>query len=132
MICSKSIYLRRKCSSNVKQYYVQLYPDHKQPHEQHFQRSHRKLRSVGTVFAKTRVEKNHTISEEMEVAVNAYFEACFENSVRNIKRDSNLSYGSRFIRSLRKYKFEPYKFRPVQTLLVWYADRRISFLTLVC
>lgn len=116
----------RKSSLRAKDYYAELYPLRIQPHERYFLRLYRKFRANDNVFAKTRTKKDFIISEATEIAVIAYFEAHPANSIPDIVKDSNFSYGT-VHRILRKYKFIPYKYRPVQALLPGDPERRIVF-----
>ena len=94
----------RKVSLRAKEYYAELYPLRIQPHERYFLRLYRKFRGNESVFAKTRTKKNFIVSEATEISVIAYFEAYRENSIPDIVKDSNLSYGT-VHRILKKYKF---------------------------
>ena len=116
----------RKSSLRAREYYAELYPLRNQPHERYFLRLYRKFRSNESVFARTRTKKNFIISEATEIAVIAYFEAYRENSITDLVKDSNFSYGT-IHRILKKYKFIPYKYRPVQALLPGDPERRIVF-----
>ncbi|CAH1966861.1 unnamed protein product [Acanthoscelides obtectus] len=107
-------------------YLVELYPARIQPYERYFLRLYRKFRGNENVFAKTRAKKEFIISEATEIAVIGYFEAYRENSIADILKDSNFSYGT-VQRILKKYKFIPYKYRPVQTLLAGDPERRLVF-----
>ncbi|CAH1962521.1 unnamed protein product [Acanthoscelides obtectus] len=104
----------------------ELYPARIQPYERYFLRLYRKFRGNENVFAKTRAKKEFIISEATEIAVIGYFEAYRENSIADILKDSNFSYGT-VQRILKKYKFIPYKYRPVQTLLAGDPERRLVF-----
>ncbi|CAH1975825.1 unnamed protein product [Acanthoscelides obtectus] len=84
----------------------ELYPARIQPYERYFLRLYRKFRGNENVFAKTRAKKEFIISEATEIAVIGYFEAYRENSIADILKDSNFSYGT-VQRILKKYKFIP-------------------------
>lgn len=84
----------RKSSLRAKEYYAELYPLRIQPHERYFLRLYRKFTANDTVFAKTRRKKDFIIGEATEIAVIAYFEAYPENSIPDIVKDSNFSYGT--------------------------------------
>ncbi|CAH2000696.1 unnamed protein product [Acanthoscelides obtectus] len=116
----------RKSSLRAREYYSELYPARIQPYERYFLRLYRKFRGNENVFAKTRAKKEFIISEATEIAVIGYFEAYRENSIADILKDSNFSYGT-VQRILKKYKFIPYKYRPVQTLLAGDPERRLVF-----
>ncbi|CAH1995420.1 unnamed protein product [Acanthoscelides obtectus] len=116
----------RKSSLRAREYYSELYPVRIQPYERYFLRLYRKFRGNENVFAKTRAKKEFIISEATEIAVIGYFEAYRENSIADILKDSNFSYGT-VQRILKKYKFIPYKYRPVKTLLAGDPERRLVF-----
>ncbi|CAH1991457.1 unnamed protein product [Acanthoscelides obtectus] len=116
----------RKSSLRAREYYSELYPARIQPYERYFLRLYRKFRGNENIFAKTRAKKEFIISEATEIAVIGYFEAYRENSIADILKDSNFSYGT-VQRILKKYKFIPYKYRPVQMLLAGDPERRLVF-----
>ncbi|CAH2002658.1 unnamed protein product [Acanthoscelides obtectus] len=115
-----------ECYLQENKYYSELYPARIQPYERYFLRLYRRFRGNENVFAKTRAKKEFIISEATEIAVIGYFEAYRENSIADILKDSNFSYGT-VQRILKKYKFIPYKYRPVQTLLAGDPERRLVF-----
>ena len=116
----------RKSSRRAKEHYAELYPLRTQPHEQYFLRLYRKFRGNESVFAKTRTKRTFIKSEATEIAVIAYFEANRENSILDIVNESDLSHGT-VHRILKKHKFIPYKYKPVQVFLPGDPERRMFF-----
>ncbi|CAH2011084.1 unnamed protein product [Acanthoscelides obtectus] len=106
----------RKSSLRAREYYSELYPARIQPYERYFLRLYRKFRGNENVFAKTRAKKEFITGEATEIA----------NSIADILKDSNFCYGT-VQRILKKYKFIPYKYRPVHTLLAGDPERRLVF-----
>lgn len=118
--------LCRKNSVRALEQYGQTFPERQQPDRRYFLKLYRKFRSNEKVFEKARTKKEFIISEEVEINVLAYFEAYKNNSTRDLARDSGLCLFTIW-RILQKYKFVPYKYRPVQTLLPGDTERRIIF-----
>lgn len=116
----------RKNSVRALEQYGQMYPERDLPNRRYFLKLYRKFRRNEGVFAKGRTKKHFIINEQTEVDVLAYFEAYKNNSTRDLARDSGLSLFT-ILRILKKYKFVPYKYRPVQTLLPGDTERRLIF-----
>lgn len=116
----------RKNSLRALEHYGQMYPERGQPNRRYFLKLYRKFRNNEKVFAKVRTKKQFILSEQEEVNVLAYFEAYKNSSTRDLVRDSGLSLFTIW-RILKKFKFVPYKYRPVQTLLPGDNERRLIF-----
>lgn len=116
----------RKNSVRALEQYGQMYPDRDQPDRRYFLKLYRKFRSNERIFEKSRTTKQFIIDEQVEINVLAYFDANKNNSTRDLVRDSGYSLCTIW-RILRKYKFVPYKYRPVQTLLPGDTARRLIF-----
>lgn len=118
-----------KCSKNsfrALEQYGQMYPERGQPDRRYFLKLYRKFRSNEKVFVKVRTRKPFIVSEQVEINVLAYFEAYKNNSTRDLAKESGLSLFTIW-RILKKFKFVPYKYRPVQTLLPGDTERRLFF-----
>lgn len=116
---------KKNCVAAVRRY-SELFPGRQVPYRLYFLRLYRQFRRNENVFVKKRTKKTYIISEEMEVTVLTYFEVHPTNSIRQLSRESGISF-TNIQRILKKHKYSPYKFQPVHTLEDGDARRRLEF-----
>lgn len=121
----------RKNSARAIEEYRRRFPARNLPDRRYFLVLYRKFRTNEDVFKKTRKRNPFVISEDVEITILAYFEAYKENSTRDLAREYGFSLVTIW-RVLKKHKFIPYKYRPVQTLLPGDHERRLTFCNWLC
>lgn len=121
------LYLKfNKNSDKALECYIQQFPDRDVPDRRYFLKLYRRLRSNETVFIKKRIKNDFILSQETEINVLAYFQVHPNNSVRDLSRESGVS-RSTIHKILKKNKYVPFKYQPVQTLLLGDYQRRLTF-----
>lgn len=117
---------QRKNTIRAREHYSAMFPERAIPQRRYFLELYRQFRRNEEVFKKNRTKKQFVVSEEVEINVLGYFEAHPNNSIRELAREIDLSLGT-IHKILKKYNFEPYKYRPVQTLHLNDDIRRMEF-----
>lgn len=119
IVCNKN-------SLQARERYGVLFPTRNLPDRRYFLLLYRKFRSNENVFKKTRTKKQFIISEATEINVLAFFEANPNNAINDLKEESGLSLGT-IHNILKKHKFVPFRYRPIQTLVPGDQERRTQF-----
>lgn len=106
--------------------YSEIYPERRKPNRKMFARLKENLIDHGS-FTRTR-SKNYSKpnNEENEVDIISVVEAEPSISSRQIESESGHS-KSRVLRTLKKYKYRPYKIRKMQLLHAQDYQRRLTF-----
>lgn len=117
----------RKNSREACGYYSRLFPERQIPDRRHFLKFYRRLRENEETFKKKkRSRKQFILNEETEIDVLSYFQAHRNNSIRDLSTENHLPL-STIHNVLKKHKYIPYKYRPVQTLQQGDYQRRLNF-----
>lgn len=117
------------CDKNgrrTQEYYSEKFPEREIPDQRYFLILYRRLRENEGVFKKKKKSKQFIFNEETEINVLGYFQAYPNNSIRDLSKEAGFSLGT-IHRILKKHKFVPYKYQPVQSLHPGDNERRLVF-----